>query len=418
MARPQLSAPPRSALEAIARATRTPFYLLDLDGVVDRVRAMQRAWSERLPGTTLAYSYKTNSIPAVTRLLRQRGCGAEVVSGTELGWALDDGFTGPRIYFDGPLKTADELMAALVAGARIQLDSPDEAMRMVEVAAAVSARAVPVSLRLATPYHRQLSRLGMSLSEAVAAQRIVASAGLTVSGVHLHFGSNLPTADGHRRVLSSYLPFIRDLMARADRRFVLDVGGGFPSSSLGADDDLPSDETFADAVSSALAAGDVDPADLRVVIEPGRSLVEDCGWLLTRIASIKHRGDRRLAIVDAGLNLLPSVGSWQHDIEFLGARTEQRAPVVLFGSQCFESDLLAPDLDAPADLAAGDLLVFSQCGAYDLATARGWTRQLPPVFALWDGRIECVRDACFGGRDSQSGSALAAQYPVGALERS
>lgn len=97
----------KRVLEDLPEGACTPFYLLDLDGVERALTTLRNAWEEVFGSVGIAYSFKTNSLSSLTRRLRALGCMAEVVSGTELGWALRDGFSD--ILFDGPVKTQAEL---------------------------------------------------------------------------------------------------------------------------------------------------------------------------------------------------------------------------------------------------------------------------------------------------------------------
>lgn len=377
-----------SAAEVI---DQTPSYIIDLDGIRETAVRMRNAWRAQFPDFVLAYSYKTNSVPAVTQLLRGLGCGAEVVSGSELELALDDGFSGGQIYFDGPHKTDDELDLALRHGARIQIDSLDEARRLVVRPLAKGAR---VSARVAGLRNGQeASRFGLTTSEFYEADRILARGGVAISGVHFNTGFHDEDATAFVAHIRHYGPLIQRYTDRRSKAepFVIDIGGGFPSrSTLTRRHVLPHPAEFATAVGQAIDQLGLDRAAISLVIEPGRSLVEDHGVLVTTVVAVKHRADVRIAVVDAGTNLVRSITLWPHPTRFLRAGS---AVTDVVGSMCFENDYFARGVSAPIDLKAGDRFMVDAAGGYDLPSANVWLRPHPAIYAVnGDSKPKIIRE--------------------------
>lgn len=367
-------------LEAAKAIDQTPSYILDLDGIRETAIAMRDAWRAQFPRFAMAYSYKTNSIAAVTRLLQRLGCDAEVVSGPELQLALEDGFTGERIYFDGPHKTDEELDLALREGARIQIDSLDEARRLAGRPLSGIGR---ISARVAGLRNgKETSRFGLTTSEFDEADRILAQGATEISGIHFNTGFHEEDAKAFVDHIRHYGPLIQRYVKRSStlEPFVIDVGGGFPSrSTLKRRQTLPHPGEFATAVGQAIDNLGIDRADVSLVIEPGRSLVEDHGVLVAAVVAIKHRSDARIVVVDAGTNLVRSISLWPHPHKFLRAGD---TPADVVGSMCFENDYFARGVSAPTDLRVGDRFMVDAAGGYDLPSANVWLRPHPAIFGL------------------------------------
>jgi diaminopimelate decarboxylase len=366
-------------IEALARKRPTPFYVLDLGGIRARANEFVAAWKQRSDNVEIAYSYKSNSLTAVTRLMRRLGLSAEVVSGPELEFALADGFTPDRILFNGPVKLPAELARALDLGVRIQIDSLDEVDTIATLARKkrISPR---LSARLATEYRgERLSRFGFAPTEIVSARRRLARVGLAFSGVHMHVGTNNRDTTKQLVELDYWSPLIGDVLARAPHAPWIDIGGGYPSASVGRDIDFLPDASFAKNVTSWLR--DRRWPAFKLIVEPGRALVEHFGYLATRVVTRKQRDYASVIVVDAGKHLMPS--RWHHPVESVGSKGRHRHAI--FGANCFESDLLSDELVGPRKLKPGSLIVVGEVGAYDLQTSYPWIRGLPPVFAI-DGK--------------------------------
>jgi diaminopimelate decarboxylase len=378
--------------EALARSTATPFYIFDLDAIRQKFRSQSAAWRGFFPHFRAAYSYKTNPLRAVTRALREEGASAEVVSGAELEWALEDGYAPEAILFDGPVKLEQELGRACAVGARVQVDSLDEVDAIVSLIRENSIRP-SVSARLAVEHHGLMSRFGLLAAEFNEAARRLRSVGAAFGGVHLHVGSNVNDPAVYARQLRRNLHIVRSLQADLGKRVWLDVGGGFPAASLAAGITITSSESFASAVARTLGEAGIAAGDVEMIIEPGRSLVEDFACLVTQVVVRKSRSARDIVVVDAGTNLVRSLRSWHHPVEFVRESFGFQTQYDVYGSLCFESDVFAIGLNGPKDVARGDLIVVGEAGGYDIPSANVWTRPSPPIIAISDNAVFEVRRA-------------------------
>jgi diaminopimelate decarboxylase len=382
-----------SAIKAARGGEATPFYLMDLDAVEHRFLAMRDAWKGVFEShVEIAYSYKTNGLTALARHLRVLGAAAEVVCGAELEWALADGHTGKHIYFDGPVKTIAEMARAIAVGARLQIDSLDELPGILEGAAIQGVPSPALSARLALPNpHAGVSRFGLLISEFDALHRELRAANLTLDGVHVHAGNKCAMPATFAELATLAAPCLR-LLQRRHPRVVLDLGGGFPSRRAFANVDPPSDIAYAEAVHAALVIGGIELDRLSIVLEPGRALTEDFGILALRVVARKHRGETNLLVVDGGASLA-GMGGVSRDFVTIVDSVPAIVPYQVFGSNCFERDLLAVGVAGPPDVACGTLLLVEGVGGYALNTAPAWIRPLPGILALKNGILHRARRA-------------------------
>lgn len=361
----------------------TPYYLLDGPSIDLSAISHREAWASKFKSTRSAYAYKVNPLREVTSRIRLQGFGAEVSSGSELDWALSDGFIAENICFNGPAKTASELEKALKVGVTIQVDGVDEMIRIISLMSAFVSSS-KLLLRLAAGNEQSgYSRLGCTPEEFHRCLALARSAGVLIGGIHMHTGSNYPDTAWLAHTLCSAIPHIRELSRNNNCRPIVNIGGGFPSSTCNVTRETTPVHEFVAAAHMVLTAGEILPDEITLLTEPGRSLVEDYGYLVTSVVSRKDRGDRHLLTVDMGSNLIRSAKVWHHPVE-IASDTSKIGEVhyEVYGHLCFELDRITKDLVGSGTLGPGDRLIIGCVGGYDLASANTWGRPRPQILML------------------------------------
>jgi diaminopimelate decarboxylase len=397
---------------ALARQFGSPLFVVSDTRLRTELRELRQAFRAVYPDTEIAYSYKTNYLTAIRATLHQEGAWAEVVSGLEYEMAERLSVPGRRIVFNGPHKTADDLRRALKDGAAVNIDSFDE-LDLVEDVATSQGIVARVGLRVSAAVTEvPWTKFGFGLEAGLAAEacrRVIASRSLRLAGLHAHLGTDLPDPRAYARLLDGLVP----LMTRFERQGVrwewVDVGGGFPNRHhyARAHRCLTPEQvfrTFAEAVARPLAAARRKlKSRPRLVLEPGRAVVEHAVFMIMTVVSSKRLpGGAKAAVVDAGVHLLPTAYYTPLDI----APTE-RSPlsveeVTLFGPLCMQVDCLATGVRLPP-LKRGTLLVVRNCGAYTDSQSMQFIHARPPVVLVREGTAEIIREAervdDFLGRD-------------------
>jgi diaminopimelate decarboxylase len=354
----------RDLLVAAAEQWGTPLYVTDLDAGA----AHARAWRAVLPADALvAYAVKANPDPALLRRLAAEGIGAEVVGPVELALSLRAGIPADRIVVNGVGQTDADLAAAAASGALVNAET------LGGLAALVAARAPRIGLRvnpaLDAQTHPHLatgaagSKFGIALDELPAALALVGDAGATVEAIGAHIGSAIDDAEPFGRLAG----LLREL-AEAHGIGTVDLGGGFGGDPA----------AWAAAVTPALGPQ-------RVIVEPGRSIVRDAGWLLTRVVRVQARGH---LVADAGMTELirPMLYGARHPVTLLSpGRGLPERRWTLSGPVCEAGDLLATDLDLGPEAGEGALLAIGEAGAYGAAMASGYNGRLRPAQVVIDG---------------------------------
>jgi diaminopimelate decarboxylase len=368
----------------------SPLWLVDLDRVRERLNAFRAAWEAVWPDVEVAYSYKTNRLPAILRAVADEGAGAEVVCWAEYAIACDVvGHDGASIIVNGPAKPAKLVHRAADDGALVIADS------LAELPALAAAGARRVGLRVSLPgVGIGPSRFGIEPGMVVAAAHEARALGLTVEALSAHLvstGFAHAVGDGtlaaairvqwppapERHVGAAAV--LADL-ARAAAIGCIDLGGGHPSA--------PDLEPHTRVVAAALRERGFGG---RLLLEPGRAIVADAVDLALTVVALKRLADgTRCVIVDGGTNLLPGAPWGSPRIEAAGPAPGRREPTLVTGPLCLNIDVLAPAAPLPV-VVPGDVLLARGVGAYHQSQSTRFGELRPAVVGREDGRWRLVQ---------------------------
>jgi diaminopimelate decarboxylase len=406
--------------DAIARRYETPTHVLDLRLLRRNATRFRDLFASHFSRSTPLYSVKTNYLPLVLAEVKTEGFGVDVVSGTELEIARRLGFAAAQITFNGPLKTSAELETAVDEGIFVNVDSVDEADQLDRLAKKRAIK-LPIGLRVnpgvavyessdptfgpVASRAAQQSKFGYALHDDSATQaldRIVAMRHLVLQGLHCHLGSQITSSQAFRRALRRFIEFASFTSKRAPV-VRLNIGGGFGVSgitrgrigplfqlmaALGIPHAVSAHETLDLSEFFRQLADLLDHyglSGMHIYAEPGRAIVSDAMVLLTRVAAIKTSGGVDWAIVDAGLNLLPTIAMNEtHKITLVRHSTSSLKEFRIGGALCYEGDVIANSCLLPADLKPGDFLIIHDSGAYSVSRSTNFIRPRAAVVA-WDG---------------------------------
>jgi len=393
----------RAAATKLLASVQTPFIVVDCDRIRRRAEEVAKTWYRSSSSAVLAYSYKTNSLPCVTSAILAAGYWAEAVSMDEVRMAISDGCDSTRVLLNGPCKTREDLIAAVHTGVLVQVDSVSEIRRICSIPCIADLRP-RVALRLSVLRDGRWSRFGLSPDEYFAAVYECEAAGVPIVGLHFHCGSNLTSARLHAGVLRMFAPILEDLSNRfTPGELVVNIGGGFALTSAKNDDPLRAHEAAARCVVRVMRDLRLNTnATLRVAVEPGRSLVEDCAAVVTSVVDTKVRGSENLILVDVGTNVIRSGQERQHPVEPLIPAASAASAVIyrLYGPNCFEMDTLGV-VESVSGVGPGDVLLVGGVRAYDMATSFAWSRPLPSIWGIVGGQVTHVaRRFCEDPRDA------------------
>jgi diaminopimelate decarboxylase len=364
------------------REIETPFYYYDLD-VLRKTLAVIRKESIH-SGYKVHYALKANSNPRLLKLIASYGLGADCVSWNEIAAAMNSGFSPSGIVFAGVGKTDKDIKAALNAGIGcFNCESVPE-IEVIDHLASQLNKSAPVALRI-NPYidaftHKYIttgieeSKFGINTWEIEEVLRKLSGLhNVRLTGIHFHIGSQITRMS----VFKSLCARINELQEWFTQHSIglksINVGGG-----LGIDYENPERRPLFEEYFSLLNEFiDLRPGQT-LHLEPGRSIVGQCGSLISRVLFIKNGSNTLFAIIDAGMTdlLRPALYQAYHKIENLtSAGNIYRYDVV--GPVCESSDTFAKFIELP-ETRRGDIIAIRSAGAYGEAMASRYNmRDLP-----------------------------------------
>lgn len=379
----------------LAEEFGTPAYVYAEDEMRARARAYREAFESRAGEAEILYASKAFPCTAAYRLFAEEGLSVDVASGGELHMALAGGFDPARIHMHGNNKSDEEILLAARAGVgHLIVDSFDEierCERLLDRPQRVLVRVTP-GIKPSTHDYVQTgqldSKFGFGLEDGLAAraiERVLASDSLELVGLHAHIGSQIFELEPYKLAIRA----IGELAGDWCR--LVNVGGGL-GIAYTAEDEPPTIDAYAEVKTRAVA--EVFGEGVRILVEPGRSLVGNAGLTAYRVGTVKEiPGVRTYVAVDGGIsdNTRPMLYGSRYEATIADRAGEPADTLAtVAGMHCESGDVLVRDtmLAAPA---VGDVLVTPATGAYGHAMAsnyNGVTR--PPVVFCREGDARVV----------------------------
>lgn len=393
-----------ATIDSLVERFGSPLFVFSERVMREKYREVHEAFGTRYPNVVQAWSYKTNYLQAVCSVFHDEGALAEVVSEFEYEKARKLGVPGSRIIFNGPHKPMGALRRAVEEGAQIHVDHMDEIHDLEQIAQEMG-RQIPVGMRLNldTGIYPQWTRFGLNLDTGQAldaVKRIHARGHLVLKGLHAHIGTFILDPDAYGRLAARMAAFGNEVSERFGFEMeYLDLGGGFPSKSrlkgtyLPPDIAVPPIDAFAERITDALFATLPAGAFPRLILETGRALVDEAGYLITTVFATKRLPDgRRAYVADAGLNDLFTSFWYKFQIELDREVQGMNEPAMVNGPLCMNIDVLDEGTLLPP-LRRGTRLIFSPVGAYNVTQWMQFIEYRPAVVLVAeDGSAEIIRE--------------------------
>ena len=380
----------------IAKKTGTPAYVYSAATIAKNYQAYDESLSP-LPHL-VCYAIKANSTRAILGLLAGHGAGFDIVSGGELFRVLQAGGDPRKVVFSGVGKTAEEVDYALRSGIHSFNCESEAELMLIDSLAARHASKAAVALRVNPDVdaatHPYIStglrehKFGIDIRDAEAvydrARRLTR---LDLLGVSCHIGSQLLDTNPILDAVDKVLALISTLRARGHDIREIDLGGGL-GVAYQSSDQAPEIRGFMQKLRDKLA-----PAGLKVMVEPGRSIVGPAGVLLTRVLYRKQTANKEFVVVDAAMNDLIRPSLYQSHHEIIPLRKSDRPPILadVVGPVCESGDFLARNRQL-ANVAPGDYLAVCTAGAYGFVLSSNYnSRPRPPEVIVEGDKFRVIR---------------------------
>jgi len=380
--------------QALSKTYDTPLYIYNFDHITERYNALKEAF--RAKKSLICYAVKANSNLSVIKHLGDLGAGCDCVSIGEVQRAFLAGVPSYKIIFSGVGKKDEELKEAIERDIlMINLESEAELER-VEIQAKALGKVARISIRVnpnidpkTHPYIStglSSNKFGVDIEDA---KRMYIKAKnsefLEPVGIHFHIGSQLTELEPIRESSELVADLVRNLKVLDINLKFFDIGGGLGIKYK--DEELIKPYDYVQAIFSTLTT-----LDVTIICEPGRFLVGESGYFLTKVLYEKTNGDKRFVIVDGAMNDLirPALYNAYHEIEVLD-KEDNISLADVVGPVCESGDFFAKDIELPAT-EHNDLVVIKAAGAYCYTMSSNYnTRGKIAEVALEDGKERLIR---------------------------
>jgi diaminopimelate decarboxylase len=380
------------SVNELAGIAGTPTYVYDAAVMERQVERMRKAFAG-MP-TRIMYACKALPNINVMRLFKRLGTGLDTVSIQEVELGLHAGFTPDEILFTPNMVTFDEFRKAIALGVHVNIDS----ISMLEQFGHAYGGDVPIFLRI-NPHilaggHERISvghidsKFGISIHQMRHVQRVVATHGIHVHGLHMHTGSDILDTEVFMQAAEILLSTAADF---PELRHI-DLGSGFKVAYK--DGDVTTDiEDLGSRLAGRIANFNSERAvPVDVWFEPGKFLVSEAGVLLVRASLVKQTTATVFAGVDSGLNHLvrPMMYNSYHHIVNVSVPEGRTRVYTVVGNIC-ETDTFGWDRQL-TEVHEGDLLAILNAGAYGHSMASNYnSRFRPPEVLVMNGTAHIIR---------------------------
>lgn len=353
------------------------FYYLDTDQFITNYDNLLESFRKIYKNTFIAYSYKTNYIPDLCKIIDQKGGFAEIVSDMEYQLAKSVNVLDKNIYYNGPYKSERSIESLLKNGGYVNIDSLHE-LNLIEVFANKhSEKKIKIGIRVNIEINDGvLSRFGIDVLSSdfdELMKRIVKISNIDLVGIHLHIAS---------RGLHTWKPRVKKIIEFVESRFdpkkleYISLGGGLygnmpESLKKQFTDSIPSFDDYANSVAhdfSTFAHKHEVEDSLKLIIEPGSALAGDSMQFISKVLHIKNiRGKSIATLAGSVFNINPTLNKKNPPIRVIHkdeSDVKQYSDLDFGGYTCIESDYLYRGFTG--NLSINDYIIFSNVGSYSI----------------------------------------------------
>lgn len=369
-------------------------YLLDSVKFRNNFIELKDAFSGIYPHFNIAYSYKTNYIPKLCRVVNELGGYAEVVSEMELQLALKCGVNPDRIIWNGPVKSDEYIEEYALLGVTINADSLVDVERLANCSKKYPYKKISLGVRCNFDVgDGVVSRFGFDVEGEEfrnALALIGDSENIVLKSFQCHFAKR--QIDFWPDRAKGMINLIEKVGIVPER---IDLGGGLygkmPDSLKSQFSvEIPTYVEYAHQTAKLIAEYFADkPYKPELIIEPGSALVGDCMKFVGTVKTIKDiRGKKIATILGSQKNI--SMSGVNPPIEIINfAQGCYYEDIDIAGYTCIEGDVIYRGYRGK--LAVGDAVVISNCGSYSIVMKPPFILPNFPIVDISDGKTEIIK---------------------------
>ena len=372
-----------SILKSIAEKHKCPIYVYDGNKIKKQYERLTNAFSS-IKNLRINYACKALSNISILSLMRSMGSGLDTVSIQEVQLGLKAGFKAENIIFTPNGVSMNEIEKVASLGVQINIDN----LTILEQFG-TKYQDIPVCIRI-NPHvmaggnsnisvgHID-SKFGISIHQIPHILRIVENTKMHINGVHMHTGSDILDIE----VFLHAAEILFETASKFNDLDFIDFGSGFKVPYKFGDIETNIEELGEKLSKRFHSFCKTYGKDLKLAFEPGKFLVSEAGYFLTKVNAIKQTTSTVFAQVDSGFNHLirPMLYGSHHEIINISNPKGKERFYTVVGYIC-ETDTFGNNRKI-SEISEGDILAFKNSGAYCFTMASNYNSRYRPAEVLW-----------------------------------
>ena len=367
----------------IAKDYKTPVYVYDGNKIKNQFQRLKNAFSE-VDNLSIKYACKALSNISILSLIRSFGSGLDTVSIQEVHLGIKAGFKPEDIIFTPNGVSLEEIESVASMGVQINIDNLSTLEQF-----GTKHPNTPVCIRI-NPHvmaggnsnisvgHID-SKFGISIHQIPHILRIVENTQMQINGVHMHTGSDILDIE----VFLHAAEILFETALKFKNLEFIDFGSGFKVPYKTGDIETNIEELGEKLSQRFKLFCKTYGKELKLTFEPGKFLVSEAGYFLTKVNTVKQTTSTVFAQVDSGFNHLirPMMYGSHHEIINISNTKGKERFYTVVGYIC-ETDTFGSNRKI-AEISEGNILAFRNAGAYCFTMASNYNSRFRPPEVLW-----------------------------------
>ena len=382
----------KNILFDVSKKYGLPVYVYDKNKIISQYSKLRNAFIN-IDNLHINYAAKALSNINILNIMKDIGCGIDAVSIQEVELALYVGFKTDQIFYTPSGVELSEIKKALKLGVQINIDNISALKKIAENLSNVKL-GIRVNPNVRAGGNSKISvgdsesKFGLNTSEIQEAKKIISENNISINGLHIHTGSDIEDINSFLKACD----FVFEQAEGFDELEFLDFGSGFKVKYFENDSETDVIELGKRLGDKFLKFNAKRKNKVRMHIEPGKFLVSECGYFLTKVNYVNNRTNKNFIHVNSGLNhfVRPMFYGSKHAIENISSNSEEIKNYSVVGYIC-ETDTFSENVKLKKTQ-EGDILCFKNAGAYCFSMSSNYnSRFKPPEVLVSNNEIKLIR---------------------------
>ena len=382
----------KNILFDVSKKYGLPVYVYDKNKIISQYSKLRNAFIN-IDNLHINYAAKALSNINILNIMKDVGCGIDAVSIQEVELALYVGFKTDQIFYTPSGVELSEIKKALKLGVQINIDNISALKKIAENLSSVKL-GIRINPNVRAGGNSKISvgdsesKFGLNTSEIQEAKKIISENNISINGLHIHTGSDIEDINSFLKACD----FVFEQAKGFNELEFLDFGSGFKVKYFENDSETDVIELGKRLGDKFLKFNAKRKNKVRMHIEPGKFLVSECGYFLTKVNYVNNRTNKNFIHVNSGLNhfVRPMFYGSKHAIENISSNSEEIKNYSVVGYIC-ETDTFSENVKLKKTQ-EGDILCFKNAGAYCFSMSSNYnSRFKPPEVLVSNNEIKLIR---------------------------